>query len=489
MMCGVARGLVVNPSQEGYPRRSPLVGDRAYSMHHVEGKISVLVVDDEAGAREPLCEFLSDEGYEVRSASDGAEGFVEAKLGSPDIILTDLRMPTVDGLTLIENVRAEASLNCAIVVMTAFGSVETAVEALKRGADDYLVKPIHLGQLLVVLDRLCRQRRLRKELHAVQAQTFGEGRGEGGDTSTDLELVSTVLRESIETLAPLQTNVLIYGEVGTGKVPVARAIHQASGSSTSPRILNCAVHGERNAYEFLFGGVDNDGGGWLTQVDTTLILADVEHLTGVVQEKLYESLSESADGARRHCARVISTTALDMQEEMDSGRFLPSLGRLLSSVRVRVPTLRERHAELIPVLQTALFEAATRYQLPVPQISEEALEILVGYAWPGNLRELRQTVERAVLVCEGGDVEPSHFPEALQSGSVNRRMPPVPGASLRELERYALLQTLEQVGGSTTKAATILGISPRKIQYRLNEYREEDLSERGGNMPKPANDS
>ncbi len=457
-------------------------------MQHIEGKISVLVVDDEAGARDPMCEFLSDEGYEVTSASDGAEGLVEAKRCRPDIILTDLRMPTVDGLTLIENVRAEESLECGIVVMTAFGSVETAVEALKRGADDYLVKPIHLGQLLVVLDRLCRQRRLRKELHAVKAQTFAEAGRDGGDATTGLELVSTVLRESIEALAPLQTNVLVYGEVGTGKVPVARAIHRVSGSSTSPRILDCAVHGERNAYELLFGAPENEGGGWLSEVDTTLILADVEHLTGVVQEKLHELLSKSAEGERRHCARVISTTALDMQEEMDSGRFLPSLGRLLSSVRVRVPTLRERHSELIPVLQTALLEAATRYQVPAPELSEEALDILVGYAWPGNLREMRQTVERAVLVCEGGEVEPSHLPEALQSESVNGRMPQVPGASLRELERFALLTTLEKVGGSTTKAAKILGISPRKIQYRLNEYREEDLLERRGDEPKPAND-
>jgi len=448
-------------------------------MHQTQDTISVLVVDDEAGAREPMCEFLADEGYEVRSAADGAQALVEARLKAPEILLTDLRMPSVDGLTLIETIRGEEGMDCGIIVMTAFGSVETAVEALKRGADDYLVKPIHLGQLLVVLDRLCRQRRLRKELLEVRSRGAATGEADGGGGG-DLPQVSPALRESIDTLAPMQANVLVYGEVGTGKVPVARAIHAASSSSKGARVLNCAVHGERTAHELLFGGAEGDDDGWLADVSTTLILADVDHLTTAVQEKLHLTLSEAAAGAGSHCARVISTTALDMQEEMDSGRFLPSLGRLLSSVRIRVPTLRERHSELILIIQSALVDAARRYQAPAPRLSSQALELLVGYAWPGNLRELRQAVERAVLTCEGRDIEVAHFPDALQADSAGLQLPVVPGASLRELERYALLQTLEQVGGSTTKAANILGISPRKIQYRLNEYREQDLSERGG---------
>jgi len=150
-----------------------------------------------------------------------------------------------------------------------------------------------------------------------------------------------------------------------------------------------------------------------------------------------------------------------------------------------VPTLRERHSELVSILQSSLSEAAVRYQVPEPRLSAMALEALVGYSWPGNLRELRQAIERAVLTCEGRDVEVLHLPDALRAGAAGLRMPKVPGASLRELERYALLQTLEQVGGSTTKAANILGISPRKIQYRLNEYRGEELSQRGSVTAKP----
>jgi len=453
-------------------------------MQEVQGNISILVVDDETGAREPMCEFLVDEGFDVRSAGNGAEAFDKAKADAPDIVLTDLRMPTVDGFTLIEKLRQEDDMDCEIIVMTAFGSVETAVEALKRGADDYLVKPIHLGQLLVVLDRLCRQRRLRKEFREVRAQSESQSEDNGSHAAA-LARISGVLRESIEVLAPLNSNVLVYGEVGTGKVPVARAIHAASGAAARVRILNCAVHGERTAYDLLFGRAEDASDGWLAEAGATLILADVEHLTSVVQENLYLTLSEEAARDTPHCARVISTTALDMQEEMDSGRFLPSLGRLLSSVRIRVPTLRERHSELVSILQSSLSEAAVRYQVPEPRLSAMALEALVGYSWPGNLRELRQAIERAVLTCEGRDVEVLHLPDALRAGAAGLRMPKVPGASLRELERYALLQTLEQVGGSTTKAANILGISPRKIQYRLNEYRGEELSQRGSVTAKP----
>ncbi|MGB1699474.1 MAG: sigma-54-dependent transcriptional regulator, partial [Nannocystaceae bacterium] len=273
-----------------------------------------------------------------------------------------------------------------------------------------------------------------------------------------------------------------YGEVGTGKVPVARAIHAASENSSIVRVLNCAVHGERTAYELLFGVDGADG--WLMETGSTLILADVEHLTGTVQERLHVALAEAGTADTPRGARIISTTALDMQDEMDSGRFLPSLGRMLSTVRIRVPTLRERHAELVPMIQGAFAEAAARYHVKEPRLSSDALEAMVGYSWPGNLRELRQVVERAVLLSEGEEVLISHFPEGLCVNSNQLRLPLVPGASLRELERFTLLETLEQVGGSTTKAAKILGISPRKIQYRLNEYREEELAARSAGAEK-----
>ena len=441
---------------------------------------SILIVDDEDGARLPICEFLEDEGFDVRGASDGVAALAHCDGWTPDVVVTDLRMPNMDGLALIDAL-GERAPDTSIVVMTAFGSVETAVEALRRGANDYLVKPIHLGQLLVMMHRIRRQRDLKAQLREVESR----GDAAGGDNarvmanSTSPSMRS--LHDSIGALAGANTHVLLYGEIGVGKSNVGRMLHAKMARNSPLRVLNCAFQADKVVRRMLFGSEEEGRPGWLHDPDAVVMLVDVEHMSAPIQEALQSHLAGGPGISATSMATIISTTSVDLHEEVDAGRFLPALYRMLAVARVRVPTLRERGDDVVALITAQVERSAARYERAVPTISGEALTMLVEYGWQGNLRQLRQVMDRAVLMCVGDTITPRELPDDFQPSRDDAGPPRVPGASLRELERFALLRTLESVGGSTTKAANVLGISPRKIQYRLNEYRAEELERRQGN--------
>lgn len=444
--------------------------------------VRVLVVDDESSARSALSELLREEGYEVQSAADGYKALGRVDGWEPDVVITDVKMPALGGLELMTKLR-ERLPDIAVVVMTAYGSVEGAVEAMHLGADDYLSKPVHLPQLLVVLRRVLAHRALQQEARslrsALAAREDGDSSGVVGQAKALRDLLDLARQ-----VADSPVSVLIAGESGTGKQFLARLLHQWSGRRTGPLVtIKCgaigdAVSCERELFGYKEGGTllrearlkEADGG--------TLVLLDVDELPLNVQARLLRFLQEHrferiGDGEVIGAdARVVASTSKDLERLVKAGRFREDLYYRLGVVSLRTPSLRERRDDIPLLAMHFLRRSAARARKQVVGFSERALGVMLGGDWPGNIRQLENCVERAVVMCRGAEIEPRDLPRELMARMRGDDAAPViPGASLRELERYAILRTLEHVGGSTSKAAKILGISPRKIQYRLNEYR------------------
>jgi two-component system response regulator HydG len=449
----------------------------------------ILVVDDEPGARTALTELLREEGYEVRAAADGYKALGRLDGWQPDVLITDLKMPGMDGIELMEKIRQRLP-HLPVVVMTAFGSVESAVDAIHQGANDYLTKPLHLGQLLVVIQRVLQHRDLQQE-----AERMRDALARQGDGGTTEQLIGRSkpfrdLMSLAEQVADSNAAILIDGEAGTGKKVIARALHDWSPRKEGPFVvLNCSGLDESAVERELFGyeegafvGAQTAWRGRLEQANGgTLFLDEIATLPAAVQVKLLQFFQDQTFervGGKESVSvdvRIVSATTKDLHGEVDGGRFREDLFYRLNVISLRMPTLRERRED-IPLLSTHFLEKYSRSNhKTVLGFNERALGVLLNFDWPGNIRQLENCIERAVVLCRGQEIEPRDLPRELMQGMrPTDQLPQIPGATLRELERFAILKTLEHVGGSTSKAARILGISPRKIQYRLNEYRDED---------------
>ena len=453
----------------------------------------ILVVDDETAARSALTELLRDEGYEVQSAGDGFKALGRIDNWTPEIVITDLKMPGMDGIQLMEKVR-ERIPEVSVVVMTAFGTVESAVEAIQQGADDYLTKPLHLGQLLVVVERVREHRALRAETERLRNELARreDGELEGYDNLIGRSRPFRDMIKLVEQVAPSDASVLLIGENGTGKESVAVALHEHSNRKERPFVpVHCASMSEEMIDRELFGyeagafagATARREGRFVQAAGGTLFLDEVADLPMATQAKILRALQEGTIervGGTESVeidVRLLAASDRELHDEVQAGAFREDLFYRLNVICIRVPTLRERRDD-IPLLATHFLERHSRSAgKVVTGFSERALGVLLNFDWPGNITQLENCIERAVVLARGSEIEPRELPrELMTSGRSSDEMPTVPGASLRELERFAILKTLEHVGGSTSKAARILGISPRKIQYRLNEYREEDAT-------------
>jgi two-component system response regulator HydG len=450
-------------------------------------KARILVVDDEPAARSALTELLREENYEVHSASDGFKALGRLDEWEPDVIITDLKMPGLDGVGLLERVR-ERHPEVAVVVATAFGSVESAVQAVQLGADDYLTKPLQLPHLLVVLDRVLSHRALRRDVERMKkqlaAQKASDEAGVVGTSKPFRDLMALV-----EQVAGSDASVLLDGEPGTGKAEIARTLHERSARRDAPFVtFDCGAFSPELVEAELFGDVravesGMKSGRVFAAEGGSLFLDDVTRLPPVAQGKLLRILQErlcepaGGNGGIPVNVRVIASSDRDLHAEVAAGRFREDLFYRLSVITLHVPNLRERRED-IPVLATHFLRRfARKHGKTVLSLSERALGVLLAFDWPGNVTQLENTIERAVVLCRGQELTPRDLPrDVMTARRPTDEMPQVPGSTLRELERYAILRTLEHVGGSTSKAAKILGISPRKIQYRLNEYREADAA-------------
>lgn len=449
----------------------------------------ILVVDDEPGARSALTELLREEGYDVHAAADGFKALGRLDGWRPDLVLTDLKMPGMDGVELMTKVR-ERVTDVGVVVMTAFGSVESAVQAMREGADDYLTKPLHLGHLLVVIERVLQHRTLRRDAERMRQALGGdaipETEGMVGRSKPFRDLL-----DLIKQVAESDASVLITGEIGTGKHLVAQVLHETSSRGERPFVsVNCSAPSESLLEVELFGRTEPDGSarsGRLEQAEGgTLFLEEVADMPGPVQVKLLSFIQdgsyEPVGGGTRHRVnvRVVAASNRDLHSEVQNGRFREDLYYRLNVISLRVPTLRERREDISLLATHFLQTHVKKSGKAIQGFSERALGVLVNFDWPGNIRQLENAVERAVVLSDESEIEPRHLPRSLMMGQrPGDELPQVPGATLRELERFAILKTLEHVGGSTSKAARILGISPRKIQYRLNEYRDAESADDG----------
>lgn len=450
----------------------------------------ILVVDDEAAARSALMELLREEGFQVRSAGDGFKALGQLEDWTPDIVITDVKMPGMDGITLMRKVH-ELHRGVGVIVMTAFGSVENAVEAMQEGADDYLTKPVHFPELLVVVRRVMEHHTLRRENDRLRTELETPENRDGvdwiGESKASKELLALVRQVSDS-----DASVLVLGESGTGKELIARALHAWGSRKDGAFVsLHCAGLDEAALEQELFGyeegafpGATSRRDGLLWKANGgTLFLDEVGQLPPGMQVKVLRFLQERTFervGGHETLAvdvRVVSASDHDLHRSVETGEFREDLFYRLNVITLRVPSLRQRREDVPALAMHFLQQYSRRNRKAIRGFSDRALRVLLNYEWPGNVRQLEHCVERAVVLCQGYEVEPRHLPrEVMAHDHGTEDAPVIPGTSMAELEKYAILKTLEHVRGSTSKAAEILGISPRKIQYRLAEYRDQDPS-------------
>jgi two-component system response regulator HydG len=444
-------------------------------------KARVLVVDDEASARTGLEKLLTQEGHKVVVAEDGVSALERAAEQPPDVVVTDLKMPRMDGIELLKKLR-EQDPSIPVIVTTAFGDVTTAVTAMRAGAEDYLTKPIDFDALLVAIDRALERRELRVEAENLRRQ-LRERDGEGLQglvgASPAMQKVYRVARQ----VAGSRATVLITGESGTGKGELARAVHQLSPRSRQPFVsLHCAALAESLLESELFGhergaftGADKKRIGRFEQANGgTLFLDEIGDIPALTQVKLLRVLQERTFervGGNEPITvdvRLIAATNKDLASEVQAGRFREDLYYRLNVVHIEMPPLRLRGGDVIVLANHFLHRFAQENHKRVEGFTEKARAKILGYRWPGNVRALENAIERAVVLCEASLLDEDDLPfEAAPDVQGSLR---IPGATMGEIERYAILKTLEATDGSTTKAADILDISVRTIQYRLHEY-------------------
>jgi DNA-binding NtrC family response regulator len=444
-------------------------------------KANVLVVDDEPAARNGLVELLTAEGYAVETAGDGFKALGRVAAFAPELVLTDFNMPGMDGIELLEKLK-EHDPELPVVLMTAYGAVETAVTAMKKGAADYLQKPLNLDELLIVIERALERTRLRRETSELRSRLEERYSFENiVGSSPEMQQVF----KTIAQIAPSRATVLISGESGTGKELVAAAIHHRSPRSAGPFVrLHCAALAETLLESELFGhergaytGADRKREGRFEQANGgTLFLDEIGEISLATQVKLLRVLQErefervGGNQTLKVDVRVIAATNRDLKAMVAAGRFREDLYYRLNVINLGLPSLNQRASDIPALAMHFLKRYARENGKNVTTISDTALSLLVNHTWPGNVRELENVIERAVVVAEGESIEPQHLPPELAVSSRRGVSPVVPGATLEELERHAILTTLEFVGGSTSRAAEILDISVRKIQYKLQEY-------------------
>ncbi|HET6410762.1 MAG TPA: sigma-54 dependent transcriptional regulator [Anaeromyxobacter sp.] len=435
----------------------------------------ILVVDDDPASRELLRKVLASQGHEVVQAEDGRAALSELARQTPDLVVSDIRMPDIDGVQLLERMR-EVAPDVPVILVTAFGDVEGAVEAIRRGAFDYIAKPYDVDGIRLLVRRALAQSALLKENRELRRQVREKYRLEGiiGRSEPMLQVFKTAAR-----VAQSEATVLIEGESGTGKEQVARAIHAASKRTSGPFVaVDCGAIAEGVLESELFGhargaftGAQTARRGLFEEAHRgTLFLDEMGDVGPALQARLLRALQEGEIrrvGANEPIpvdVRVLAATNKDLSRLAQEGKFREDLYYRINVVTIRLPPLRERRED-IPLL--AEHFAAKHGRPEGAAITPAARELLLAYDWPGNVRELENVIARALALNAAGLVVPEDLPERLRG--LPQGVPP-PGSAerptLSEVERRYATQILAETGGNKTRAAEILGID-RKTLYRI----------------------
>jgi DNA-binding NtrC family response regulator len=445
----------------------------------------VLIVEDEPAARIGLEQLVRSWGFLAESASDGEEALAKVTTFRPAIVITDLVMPRLDGLGLLRALQSQGA-DVTTLLLTAQGTVETAVEAMKEGAYDYLTKPVDLQRLKILLDKIVERLETMREVKALRRQlresgTFGSMIG----NSPEMRKIYQV----IEQAAPTGASVLITGESGTGKELVAQTLHQLSPRANFPFVaINCAAIPETLLESEIFGhekgaftGAAERRQGCFELADRgTLFLDEIGEMTPTTQVKLLRVLQEQKFrrvGGRTEQSvdvRVLAATNIDPVEAVHAGKLREDLFYRLNVFAMRLPPLRERKEDLPLLVQSFINEFNARNQRSIAGVDQQAMRMLEQYGWPGNVRELRNVIERATIIAPGPFIEPKHLPPSLAGEPAVAHQPQValgPGTTVEEAERQLIMMTLEHTRDNKTRAAEILGISLKTLHNKLNKLK------------------
>jgi len=448
-------------------------------------KYRVLIVDDEADSRDALAELTSRWGYDVQTASDGTEALRRAIEGHPDVILTDLVMPNMDGLWLLRALRAEIP-ECPVVLLTGRGTIQTAVQAIKEGAYDFIEKPLEIPRLRIVLERALEKKETMREVQLLRRRLAALAPG------TDMIGSGPAMQrvfELVNKVAPSNASVVISGQSGTGKEVVARAIHNLSPRKDKPFVaLNCSaipatlIESELFGYERgAFTGADQRRiGNFELAHNGTLFLDEIGELPLELQAKFLRVLEDRKFrrlGGRAEVevdVRVICATNRDLKEEIRRGRFREDLYFRLHVFTIVLPPLRERRED-VPLLVHHFIEKFNgETGKRVQGVTPAALATLQGYAWPGNIRELRNSLERAMILVDGDIIGEEHLPPDLEASRPEAAMLRVPlGVPMEKVEKEYILASLQKNGGNKARTAEVLGISEKTLYNKLNRYAAE----------------
>ena len=445
-------------------------------------KHRILIIEDDKRLREVLKKILNREGFDVEISGDGASGITEMKQDFFDIALTDLKMPGIDGMEVLKAIK-KISPQTYVIIMTAYGTIDSAVAAIKNGAFDYITKPFKTEEILIVTKKALEDRALRKKIEYLTEQV--EQRYKFDNIIGKSKTMQDVF-EMIRRVSRTDTTVLITGKTGTGKELVAKAIHFNSKRKEKPFVVvNSSAIPETLLESELFGyikgaftGALRDKRGLFQEAHQgTLFLDEIGEIPPSVQVKLLRAIEDQiitpvgGTKGEKVDIRLVAATNHELQEEVNKGSFRSDLYYRLRVMSIHLPELKERREDIPMLAKHFLKKYNSSLKKEVRTISKETLSLLLDYDWPGNVRELEHAMERAVLVCDSEDILPEHLPPEIQFPEERRiRRAGEEGISLEAVEKEYIKMVLKKTGGHKSKAASILGMDRRTLYRKLKKY-------------------
>ncbi len=447
----------------------------------------LLVIDDEVGIQNLLFRVLKGEGYDVRTAGSGEEGVALAQEDAPDLVLCDIKMPGMDGIETLAKLK-ELSESIEAIMLTAHSTVESAVSAMKLGAADYLKKPFDIEELKIIINKCLGLADLKKDNKHLREAA---GLRYGLDTIIGSDQKMKEIFELIKTVAPTPSTVLIQGESGTGKELIAGAIHYHSSRRHKRFVkVNCAAISEELLESELFGhekgsftgAVRSNEGKFVLADGGSILLDEVSEMSPKLQAKLLRVLQEKEVdkvGGREPVSvdvRVMATTNRDLHESIEQGEFREDLYYRLNVVTIEFPPLRERKGDILELANHFIQQYNQQMNKKIAGVAANVEQALIRYHWPGNVRQLQNCLERAVVLCKTPTIELQHLPVEVVSNNAGEAAASSNamevGLTVAEMEKQLIFKTLEHTRNNRTKAAEILGISIRTLRNKLNEYKK-----------------
>jgi len=447
-------------------------------------KPKILIVDDDSSIRQMLNAVLMDDGFEVEQADDGQVAVDVIGKQFYDLILMDIRMSRMGGIEALKHIK-KISPGIPVIIMTAYASIETAKEALKSGAFDYLTKPLDIDELKIIVKRALRHYQLDQENRFLKERLDEQFDFKNiiGNSAAMQKLLGTVA-----IVAPTEATVLITGESGTGKEIIANAIHQNSPRQKKPMIkVNCAALPESLLESELFGHIkgaftgatNRTQGRFQLAHQSTIFLDEISEMTPATQAKILRALQEKeieplgSDSTIKIDTRIVAATNKNLEAEIQKGLFREDLYYRLNVLTIEIPPIRKRMDDVPLLVDYFLKQYTKKNHKLIKGFSPKALDLLMRYDWPGNVREIENLVERSVIMTRNDLIRPNDFPAILTKTGIDPKKKETNltfGRSLKDVEKEMILNTLEETGGNRTHTAKILGISRRTLQLKLKDY-------------------